>query len=86
MNIAGVLVHAMPEQVDAVKKRLIEISGVEIHAVTDDGRLIITVEDEDGKVVGNTVINLHQCEGVISAAMVYQYGDDDEALEEEIVI
>ncbi len=86
MNISGVLVHAHPEQADDVKTRLLEIPGVEVHAVTENGRLIITVEDDDEKMVADTMLNLHQCEGVISAAMIYQFGNDDEDLEEKISI
>ncbi len=86
MNISGILVHANPEQVDEVKTRLMEMQGVKVHAVIEDGRLIVTVENEDEKVVADTVLKFHQCEGVISAAMVYQYGNEDEDFEEEISI
>jgi len=82
MNISGVLVHA--KQADEVKKRLMEIPGVEVHAVTENGRLIVTIEDDDEKVVADRALALHQCEGVISAAMIYQYGNNDEDFEEEI--
>jgi nitrate reductase NapD len=86
MNISGVLVHAHPEQVEDVKQRLMEFSGVEVHAVTENGRLIVTIEDENEKIVADTALKLHQCEGVISAAMVYQYGSQDDNPEEELSI
>jgi nitrate reductase NapD len=86
MNISGVLVHTIPDQSNEVKTRLMEIPGVEVHAVTENGRLIVTIEDDDEKVVADRALNLHQCEGVISAAMIYQYGNDDEDFEEEISI
>ncbi len=84
MNISGILVQTMPEQSDEVKKRLMEMPGVEVHAVTENGRLVVTIEDDDEKMVADRALNLHQCEGVISAAMIYQYGNQDEDLEEEI--
>ncbi|RKZ88638.1 MAG: glutamate synthase [Candidatus Parabeggiatoa sp. nov. 1] len=77
MNISGVLVHARPEQVAQVEKQLTEIPGVEVHAVTENGRLVVTVEQDNDKMIADTVLNIHNCEGVLSAAMVYQYGDDD---------
>ncbi|MEN8217975.1 MAG: chaperone NapD [Pseudomonadota bacterium] len=86
MNISGVLVHTIPEQADEVKTRLMEIPGVEVHAVTENGRLIVTIEDDDEKVVADKALDLHQCQGVISAAMIYQYGNNDEDFEEEISI
>jgi periplasmic nitrate reductase NapD len=78
MNISGVLVHAKLEQVDKVKEQLVEIPGVEVHATTDNGRLVVTIEHENDTMIGETVVNLHNIEGVLSAAMVYQYGDDED--------
>jgi len=77
MNISGVLVHAKPDQVDQVEKQLTAIPGVEVHTVTENGRLVVTVEQDFEKMIADTVLNIHNCEGVLSAAMVYQYGDDD---------
>jgi periplasmic nitrate reductase NapD len=78
MNISGVLVHAKLEQVDKVKEQLVEIPGVEVHATTDNGRLVVTIEHENDTMIGETVVNLHNIEGVLTAAMVYQYGDDED--------
>ncbi|MDM8558508.1 chaperone NapD [Candidatus Parabeggiatoa sp. HSG14] len=86
MNISGVLVHADSKKIDQVKNRLIEMPGVEVHAVTENGRLVVTVEEDDEKMMADTVLNLHHCEGVLSAVMVYQYGNDNEDFEEEIEI
>ncbi len=76
MNICGVLVHARPELVDTVKGRLLDLPGVEVHAVTDDGRLIVTVEEDEQSLTADTVVEFQNLEGVFSAAMVYQYCDD----------
>ena len=78
MNIAGVLVHAKPGQVDKVEKELKEISGVEVHGVTKNGRLIVTIEKHYENLIVDTVLQLHDIEGVLSAAIVYQYSDDDD--------
>ena len=86
MNISGILIHAMPQQAEDVKKRLLALPGVEVHAVTEEGRLIVTVENDDEKIVADTALNLHRCEGVISAAMIYQYGNHDDDLDEEMII
>jgi len=83
MNIAGVLVHANPKQVNEVKEQLVKIPGVEVHAATDDGRLIVTIEEDEEKMMADTIINLHHYEGVLSAVLIYQYSHD-ENLEEEI--
>ena len=48
-NICSALVHAKQGHLEAVKKVLEQQSGVEVHAVTDDGRIIVTIEDESRK-------------------------------------
>lgn len=77
MNISGVIVHARPEKVAAVRARLVEIAGVEVHAVTDEGKLIVTVEEDSDRVLADTVLSLRDVPGVLSASMVYhEYADE----------
>ena len=76
MNISGVLVHIRPEQVDAVKSRLGDFTGVEIHATTDDGRLVVTIENDTGPMV-ETMNSFHDIEGVLSASLIYHHFDED---------
>jgi nitrate reductase NapD len=83
MNITSAVVYATPPSRAQVKAGLVALSGVEIHAETEDGRFIITVEDVPGIRSGETVMRLHQLEGVQFAAMVYQYSDDDPGQQEE---
>lgn len=86
MNISGVLVNAKPDKIGIVKEQFAEITGVEIHAVTEDGRLVITIECDDDKTMADIVIKLNNCEGVLSAVMTYQYGNETENLDEEIPV
>lgn len=77
MNIAGVVVNTMPEHQETVRAALLALNGVEIHAQAGP-RLVVTLEDDDGRRMADTVSNLHTLKGVLSAAMVYQYSDDGE--------
>ncbi|MCP5009984.1 MAG: chaperone NapD, partial [Aestuariibacter sp.] len=43
MNICGILVHAHPDGFDAVKKRLLSVQGVEVHGMSDEGRVVVTL-------------------------------------------
>jgi nitrate reductase NapD len=83
MNITSAVVYATPLSRAQVKAGLVALSGVEIHAETEDGRFIITVEDVPGIRSGETVMRLHQLDGVQFAAMVYQYSDDDPRQQED---
>ena len=75
-NICGVLVHATKNNVHQVKTCLDNMQGVEVHTVTEDGRLVVTVESNDRRYVADTISGLHDIDGVLSAAMVYQFSDD----------
>jgi nitrate reductase NapD len=77
MNITSAVVYSVPNSRTAVRAQLDALAGIQIHAETDDGRFIVTVEDLPGVNTADTVMRLHQLEGVRFAAMVYQYSDDD---------
>lgn len=73
INICGVLVHAMPGQASQVREKLLQYEGVEVHKVTEDGRLIVTIDHSDRHHMMDTINQLNNVEGVLSAAMVYQH-------------
>ena len=75
-SICGVLVHAKQQDIHQVKAYLQDMAGVEVHSTTDDGRLVVTVESDDRKYVADTITGFHYVEGVLSAAMVYQFTDE----------
>jgi len=83
MNICSVVVHAHPEQSDAVKERLETFPGVEVHGGGETGKLIVTVEDSDKDSVADTMMSFNAVEGVISSILIYHYGGDD--LDEEVI-
>ena len=75
MYIAGVIVHAMPQNVERVESAITATEGAEIHGV-DKGRMVVTVESDDYRETSDKVLELHQFEGVLSAVLVYQHGED----------
>ena len=77
MNIAGVLIHAAPGRRNVVEQGLRAVSGVEIHAVTEEGRFVVTLDDNDAKRIADTMSQLHTLDGVLTAAMVYQYSENE---------
>ncbi len=77
MNISSIIVHTYPQESDAMQVRLADLPGVDVHAATDDGKIIITIEDtpEEGA-PAKTLMNVQNMQGVLSAAMVYNYCDE----------
>jgi nitrate reductase NapD len=71
MNISGVIVHSKPQLQSQVEANLKSIEGVEIHAMKEDGRFVVTVEGESDNRLFDTVNSFQDIEGVLSASMVY---------------
>lgn len=71
LNMCGVLVHALPHRMEAVRGALEALDGVTIHQILPQGRLIVTVEDTiDGSAI-DALSALHAIPGVVAAALVY---------------
>ena len=71
MNISGVLVKAYPEKIVTIEKILATMSGVEVHGNNEDGRIVITVEQASAGRVSDTLVEIQDVPGVLSAAMIY---------------
>jgi nitrate reductase NapD len=76
MNIAGVLLQVHPDRLDDVRSALDRFPGVELHKVTEDGRLLVTVEEEGAQ--GDTVLALHRLEGVLAASVAYHHFEPED--------
>lgn len=81
MNISSVVLRSRPEALSAVRDSLAALPGVEVHAATCDGRLVITLQDAATASAADTFVKLHDIAGVMSVAMIYQYSDGPEIQE-----
>jgi nitrate reductase NapD len=71
-SIAGIVVHARPENRDAVAERLVLLRGVEVHAINEEGKLVVTVEEEPGeRFIIDRITEINNTKGVINAALVF---------------
>lgn len=77
INVCGVLLHAQPEFSHLVRDNLESEPGVEVHAVTEDGRIVLTLEKETRRQTGEALNDFQTIDHVISTSLVYQYFDDD---------
>ncbi len=77
MNISSVLVNARPEKVMQVQDGLRACAGVEVHAASDDGRLIVTIEAESDRAVADMFEEINRQPGVLSVSMVYHHYESD---------
>lgn len=84
-HIAGVLVHTQPASLDAVRSAIAGIAGAEIHAASDAGKLVVTLEAPTSRAIAAHLTFLHQLEGVLAATLVYQHNEDACDMDTEIV-
>ncbi|TRD23246.1 chaperone NapD [Palleronia caenipelagi] len=76
MNICGCLVHAAPGTVTETRARLEAMPGAEVHAESEDGRLVVVVEDMDDRKASDTIMEMHQIPGVLSVTLNYHHFED----------
>jgi nitrate reductase NapD len=81
MNISGLLIHAQPQRAENVCARLEQLPGVEVHAVTAAGRLVVTVEGNSEQEMTQTFDRLNAIPGVHATTLVYHHSEtlDDES-------
>lgn len=72
MNISSAIVYAKSEHDKALRTLLSQIPGVEVHASTDDGKMIITIETESDRTAVTIYEDIERMEGVLSVAMIFQ--------------
>ncbi|MBL8428903.1 MAG: chaperone NapD [Dechloromonas sp.] len=77
MNISSVILGVLPADGVAVTSGLRKLEGVEIHAVGEDGRMIVTIESGDEDNTSNTFEMIRQMPGVISASLVFHQYESD---------
>ncbi len=76
IDVCGVLVHAQPAKVHEAEAILNAMNGVEVHAATEDGRMVVTIEEMAGeKLITQTIDRFNDVEGVLSASLVYQHSE-----------
>jgi nitrate reductase NapD len=77
INISSVILGVLPADTAVVSRSLRELEGVEVHAVGEDGRMIVTIESGDQDNTSNIFEAIRQTPGVISASLVYHQYESD---------
>ena len=71
MNISSVIVSAQPDLASSVSNALMQTTGVEIHATTDDCRFVVTIETDTDFDTVAVFDRINAMAGVMSVAMVF---------------
>ena len=76
INISGLLVHALPDKAEAVRARLLQLPGIEVHAVSPEGRLVVTLENASDREMADTFERVQTLPDVLSASLIYHHSED----------
>lgn len=77
MHISSLIVHAKPGTDALFREQISGLDGVELHAVAEDGRMIVTMESADDAAIRSTYFAIEHLNGVLSVAMVYHQVESD---------
>lgn len=77
MNISSVIVIPRPEATDDVVAGLTQIEGVEVAAVSPEGKIIATIETGGDRETVQTYEAIAVLDQVLSVSMVYHHKEDE---------
>jgi nitrate reductase NapD len=71
LHISGLVVHALPSEVHVVREAIGDLHGTEIHAVTADARIVVTLETKTDADFLMRFAEIDHLRGVVSTALVF---------------
>lgn len=83
-HIAGVMVQAWPTHIASVSEAIAAIAGSEIHATSDNGKLVVTLEAPSSRAIAAHLTFIQQIDGVLNTALIYQHNEMADAMNEEM--
>ena len=73
MTICSLVVYARPEKAPVVEATISSLDGVDVHAATEEGKLVVSLDHPDRTYCAETIIDLNNIDGVLSTTLVYEY-------------
>ena len=75
MGICSMILHTKPENIRLVCDQIEAIDGAEVHATSEQGKLVVCIDHIDQYRYSEAIMKLHNLSGVLSAALIYEYVD-----------
>ncbi len=77
INISSVILGVLPADAEPVCRELQALAGVEVHAVAEDGRMIVSIESASEGATVDTFEAIRRLPGVLSASLAYHQYESD---------
>jgi len=84
VHLAGIVVYAAAAQVASIAAAVNAIPGARVHATSDSGKLVVTLEASSAGELAGLSDAVRRVSGVLDAAMVYQHAENLESMNQEI--
>ncbi|AWB66870.1 hypothetical protein C2869_10685 [Saccharobesus litoralis] len=70
-HVASFVAQAIPAQIQKVQNSILSQAGSEIHAVSDEGKIVFTIEADSQNRIGKTIDDIKQDSAILTLAPVY---------------
>ncbi len=82
MSISSLVIQTRPENIANVEKALSAMNGVEVHTATNEGQLVVTVDQPDDAKAADTFSKFSEVDGVINTSLIFNYFENEIAEKE----
>ncbi len=84
-HIASLVVYAARKRTEGIAEQIARMPNAEVHGLAaDTGRIVVTLEGPGANDVLAQIQQIQHIDGVLSAALVYQCADTEDAMNEEV--
>lgn len=82
-HVASFVAHAKAQYLDQVSSDIKQSPGSEIHAISEQGKIVFTLEAHSHKAIGREIDRLKQHTGLLNLSPVYhQFLQQDQAIKQ----
>ena len=82
-HVASLVAYCILAKIDEVKETILAVEGAEIHATSEEGKIVFTIEGTNHKGIGKKMDILSVHSGIINLSPVY-HQVLDESTDEDI--
>ena len=78
MTICSLVVQVRPEHMEKVNQSFLSIDGLEVHAQTPDGKMIVVLDHPEREYCSQVMTDISQMPHIMSTSLVYEYQEDED--------
>ena len=76
MTICSLVIYARINSTPDIKSAITEMEGAQVHAVTDEGKMIVVLDHKDRTQCSKMIMDISNINGVISTSLAYEYHEE----------